>query len=239
MVKQPKITINKTERKHIDKLVAHYERERDRFERYADILHGDIVESRELKKFIQFAKFRTKDPDHLRGKLVRKAIGAKEEGKQFDIDIENLFEKIRDLAGVRVLHLHTQQMEEINPLLLKLFGDQNYELIEGPIANLWDHEYEDFFKSIKIEPKVRSDTMYTSVHYIVRANNKGQATCELQVRTLSEELWGEVSHTINYPELTTSVACREQLKVLARVASSATRLVDAIFKSHLDHNKDK
>jgi hypothetical protein len=50
-----------------------------------------------------------------------------------------------------------------------------------------------------------------------------------------EEVWGEVDHQLNYPHETPSLACREQLKVLARVTSSATRLVDAIFLTHEDH----
>jgi ppGpp synthetase/RelA/SpoT-type nucleotidyltranferase len=54
-------------------------------------------------------------------------------------------------------------------------------------------------------------------------------TAEIQVRTLMEEVWGEVDHTMNYPYPVESLACREQLKVLARVTSSASRLVDSIF----------
>lgn len=239
MAKKPKNAISKSDQKLINELVSLYSLERDRFERFANTLHADIVESRNLKPYVQFAKYRTKDPEHFRGKLKRKLAAAKAEGVAFDIDKDNLFSKIQDFAGVRVLHLHTQQMNAINPLLLKLFSDEKYELIEGPIANLWDHEYEAFFKGINITPKVRSDTMYTSVHYLVRGNNTFKTTCELQVRTLSEELWGEVSHTINYPEQTTSIACQEQLKVLARITSSATRLVDALFKSDLDHKSRK
>jgi ppGpp synthetase/RelA/SpoT-type nucleotidyltranferase len=61
-------------------------------------------------------------------------------------------------------------------------------------------------------------------------------TAEIQVRTLMEEVWGEVDHTMNYPYPVESLACREQLKVLARVTSSASRLVDSIFATVADHN---
>ena len=76
--------------------------------------------------------------------------------------------------------------------------------------------------------------MYTSVHYIVEPHYNKDA-CEIQVRTLAEELWGEVSHTINYPHKTDSIACNEQLAALARVASGCTRLVDSIFASDCEH----
>jgi putative GTP pyrophosphokinase len=49
------------------------------------------------------------------------------------------------------------------------------------------------------------------------------------VRTLAEELWGEVDHTVNYPEPSEVLACREQIKLLARLTSTCTRLVDSIF----------
>jgi len=46
-----------------------------------------------------------------------------------------------------------------------------------------------------------------------------------------------VGHALNYPAPTDSVACREQLKVLARVTSSSSRLVDSIFTSAEDYNR--
>ena len=78
--------------------------------------------------------------------------------------------------------------------------------------------------------------MYTSVHYVVEPVFD-QIACEIQVRTLAEELWGEVSHTVNYPEETDSIACKEQLAALARVASGCTRLVDSIFASESEHKR--
>ncbi len=74
--------------------------------------------------------------------------------------------------------------------------------------------------------------MYTSVHYVLETSQRTKYTFELQVRTLAEELWGEVDHTINYPHKSDILACREQIKVLARVTSSCSRLVDSIFRTH-------
>ena len=76
--------------------------------------------------------------------------------------------------------------------------------------------------------------MYTTVHYDIVANQRKKITCEIQVRTLMEELWGEVSHRINYPKESPSTSCRDQLKVLARLTSGCGRLVDSIFKTHRD-----
>jgi ppGpp synthetase/RelA/SpoT-type nucleotidyltranferase len=77
--------------------------------------------------------------------------------------------------------------------------------------------------------------MYTSVHYVITSAQRPELRIELQLRTLMEEVWGEVSHVIDYPKRTRSVACREQLKALARLTSGCTRLVDSIFSSQWEH----
>jgi len=67
---------------------------------------------------------------------------------------------------------------------------------------------------------------------VIGTGSANPITAEIQVRTLAEELWGEVAHTIDYPHPSEILACREQIKVLARVTSTCTRLVDAIFRVH-------
>jgi hypothetical protein len=54
-----------------------------------------------------------------------------------------------------------------------------------------------------------------------------------------EEVWGEVDHSINYPHPAKSVACREQIRALARATSSATRLVDSIFATVEDLGRQR
>lgn len=74
--------------------------------------------------------------------------------------------------------------------------------------------------------------MYTTLHYVIRMNQRTKVSCELQVRTLMDEVWGEVSHRIDYPVESVVPACRNQLKVLARLTTGCTRLVDSIFESN-------
>ena len=228
--------IHKKTIKEIDALVQFYQKTEniDRFKRVAKQVYDLFSEHHELAPYIHSMKYRVKDPEHLRRKLLIKACEAKKNGKEFSINENNLFKKIEDLAGVRILHLHTEQMAEINTALLKILKEEKYILIYGPEANTWDIEYEKFFRGLNMKVSPR-DTMYTSVHYVFSANNLYQTKCELQVRTLMEEVWGEVSHKINYPEETSSISCQEQIKVLARITSSCTRLVDSIFKSYHEH----
>jgi ppGpp synthetase/RelA/SpoT-type nucleotidyltranferase len=122
-------------------------------------------------------------------------------------------------------------MRDIHPAILDIIEEQQYRLVETPMANCWDIEYEQIFNGFGITSQSR-DSMYTTVHYVVEANQRTKITCEIQVRTLMDEVWGEVSHRVNYPTESPSTACKDQLKVLARLTSGCTRLVDSIFKSH-------
>ena len=229
-----KAKLSKTDRQRIDVLVEHFNASRTTYDTFLEQLMTSLRSDQALSKQVHSVKWRVKDPEHLRDKLERKTLEAKTAGRKLPVTTRNLFKKINDLAGCRILHLYTQQFESIHQCLTRIFTDFQYELIEGPIARTWDDESRALFAQMGIRTK-KSPSLYTSVHYVIAPNLRTRLTCEIQVRTLAEELWGEVDHTINYPHPSQSLACSEQIKVLARVTSSCTRLVDAIFVSHKDH----
>jgi ppGpp synthetase/RelA/SpoT-type nucleotidyltranferase len=215
----------------IDRLVKHFIDNQANFDGLLYQLRGHVQGSKRLKDLAHSVKWRVKDPEHLRAKLIRKGLEAKEQNVDFPYTRGNLFKEINDLAGFRILHLHTRQIEEINKELLTIFDEQRWLKLEGPSARTWDDESRRYFGDIGIATEM-SSSMYTSVHYVVQPNSRTELTCEIQVRTLMEEVWGEVDHLINYPEKANSLSCREQIKVLARVTSSCSRLVDSIFLTH-------
>jgi ppGpp synthetase/RelA/SpoT-type nucleotidyltranferase len=226
------------QRRLIDELVTHFETSRSLFSQFLEQLRVALVESKSLASLVHSYKWRVKDPAHLKDKLLRQVAGKVSLGRALKMTKDDLFRRINDLAGFRILHLHTRQMEAINTALLEVFGEAQYPLIEGPTAKTWDDEYRQYFKSIGIKTEA-NNRMYTSVHYVIESNSKTKITCEVQVRTLMEEVWGEVDHKINYPHPIDSVACTEQIRVLARVTSSCTRLVDSIFRSERESNELK
>ncbi|HLN03894.1 MAG TPA: RelA/SpoT domain-containing protein [Bryobacteraceae bacterium] len=172
-----------------------------------------------------------KDPGHLKDKLERKLRESKSKDRAFGVNVNNLFIKINDLAGLRILHLHTEQAADIDKGLRELFEEESYNLVEGPTARTWDDESRSYFKSVNIKTKA-SPSLYTSIHYVIKPNRKTRYTCEIQVRTLMEEVWGEVDHAINYPHQSKILGCREQIRALARATSACSRLVDSIFRTH-------
>lgn len=232
MAKSP---VTKNDLKKINRLVTHFKNNQELFIRFSDNVRA-LFSSDRLSPYVHSAKWRIKNPDHLRDKLIRKASDMRLTGKKFDITEENLFERITDLVGFRILHLHTSQFEAINRIVLDLINEERWELIEGPTARTWDDEFREYFNKLNIKT-LDSQSMYTSVHYVFTANKQKSCAAELQVRTLAEELWGEVDHKINYPHPSASSSCREQIKVLARITSSCTRLVDSIFHSHQENDE--
>lgn len=220
--------LTKAERRLIESLLKAYDAHRKPITVFHDQLMVALEGSTALSNSIHSMRSRLKDPDHLKDKLERKIKECKLKNKRFSITPENLLTKVNDLVGFRLLHLYTRQFTAIDAALRDVFDEGKYDLIEGPFARTWDDESRQFFRDCNVETQ-DSPSMYTSVHYVIGSASKTTVTAEIQVRTLSEEVWGEVDHTMNYPHPVDSVPCREQLKVLARVTSSASRLVDSIF----------
>lgn len=167
-------------------------------------------------------KCRLKDREHLRAKIIRKA----QDGRI--INAQNLFTEVTDLAGVRILHLFQEHFSKIDSIIRrKVQDDGDWVFAERPKAYTWDPEAVSFFKSFDLDVSEKA-TSYTSVHYLVRPRADSPLCCEIQVRTLFEEIWGEVDHQINYPIPTDNVALREQIKVLSKIVGAGSRLLDSL-----------
>jgi ppGpp synthetase/RelA/SpoT-type nucleotidyltranferase len=217
--------LGKKASKNIDECVEHFIEMRPLFETFARSVHDHLRDDPQLAKYIQFIKCRVKTAKRLREKLEKKLVA----GAHPAITPANLFEQVNDLGGVRLLHLHLDQLGEVVSHIKRVLDASEIRIAEGPIANCWDLEYEQFFKDLKIKTADRV-SMYTSLHYVLEANKRTKITCELQVRTLAEELWGEISHRVAYEEETPDPRTLRQLQVLARITSGATRLVDCIMR---------
>ena len=215
--------LSKADRRRIEEATRYFTDNRHRFEPFAKSLMTYFEGNPDLGRFIHFMKYRIKGDGSLRAKLEDRVL--KTPGDQF------LANEITDFAGVRIIHLHMDQLPSIHRLVTAILAEQKCELLRNPKGYCWDLEHEDMFRQMGVEP-VRRDSMYMTVHYDIVANQSKRITCELQVRSLTDELWGEVSHRVNYPQRSPSVSCQDQLKVLARLTSGCGRLVDSIFKTH-------
>jgi ppGpp synthetase/RelA/SpoT-type nucleotidyltranferase len=206
----------------IENLIALYEQEYHNIETFMSGTGNWLGNHPDLRAHIHSFKSRVKDKDHLREKIRRKASDGK------IISRENFFQTITDLGGVRILHLFQSDFKKIHSVITERVREEEWHLHENPVANTWDPEAEKFFESLGLEVRIR-DTFYTSVHYVIKPQRKSDKVfCEIQVRTLFEEIWGEVDHMINYPHSTDNVALKEQLMVLSKITGAGIRLLESI-----------
>lgn len=209
----------------VNRAVGAFQKRADEFELFRKQVADFFLSSRHFVSgnlpLVHSVKSRLKDIEHLRDKIRRKW----DEGPITDA---NIFERITDLAGVRVLHLYPRQFGLIHEKIVEHVEQKYWCLVEAPVAYSWDIEAKAYFEGLGITTRTR-DTYYTSIHYIVKPQESVPITCEIQVRTLFEEIWGEVDHYFNYPSPTRSIACKEQLRVLAKLASTGSRLADSVF----------
>lgn len=218
---------SKPTEREIDSILSAYENRRDEIDLFRRQVADYFLVTKRFSAgplpLIHSIKSRLKDPSHLREKIIRK-------WKDGPITPKNLLSRITDCAGVRVIHLHSQQFREIHSAIIEHVNQGYWYLNEPPVAFSWDPEATAFFESLSLKAETR-DTYYTSIHYVVKPQATTDLACEIQVRTLFEEAWGEIDHALNYPDATNLIACREQLRVLAKLASTGTRLADSIFAS--------
>lgn len=202
-----------------------------------DLFHKHVknfFESRSLSHYVHSVRHRLKDIDHLLEKIDRKNAddaNLAPESQEGAITPDNIFSRITDIAGIRVLHLHISQFEHIHKALMAKVADGEFTLFEDPKAYTWDPESGTYFESLGLKRKLK-ESYYTSIHYVLRPNSRTHATCEVQVRTLLEEVWGEVDHTMNYPVPTIDAYCKEQIRVLARLVGAGTHLADSIMRRY-------
>ncbi len=226
--------MNKAElREKYKDILEAYESNFDAFDLFQKHVRN-FFEGRSLAKHVHSVRHRLKDVDHLLEKVERKNnedAALLPDIRKGLIDQNNVFSRITDIAGVRVLHLHTSQFGLIHQALMTKVEDGEFTLFENPKAYTWDPESGNYFQGLGLQKELK-DSFYTSIHYVLRPNSKSLATCEIQVRTLLEEVWGEVDHTMNYPTPTTDEHCREQIRILARLVGAGTHLADSIMRRY-------
>lgn len=167
---------------------------------------------------VHSVRYRIKDSEHLIEKIIRKKI----ENKDSDINISNYKEVVTDLIGLRALHLFKDDWLKIHE-----FISEKWNRKQIPIAYYRDGDTQDLIKVFEengCEAKVHKYG-YRSVHYIIETQPaKVKFYAEIQVRTIFEEAWSEIDHTIRYPYDIDNVLFFQFLLILNRLAGSADEM---------------
>lgn len=166
---------------------------------------------------VHSVRWRVKKTDHLLEKIVRKRADGN--SKYSEITAENYFTVVSDLVGVRALHLFKTDCFVIDKTIREA-----WTLDENPAVYIRDGDSErlrDQFRDAGFEVK-EHPAGYRSVHYVTRSTPmKRDVLAEIQVRTIFEEGWSEIDHSVRYPNFSDSKLVEYFLQIFNRLAGSA------------------
>lgn len=191
-----------------------FERYRNELEQPAIYLFNTLMKCQSVHS----VRYRIKDSEHLIEKIIRKKI----EDSNSNITLDNYKEDVTDLIGLRALHLYKDDWENVHDFIM-----DKWNCIKTPVANYRNgdaDEYVEFFKSKGCLIKIHKYG-YRSVHYLIETQPaKMKFYAEIQVRTIFEEAWSEIDHTIRYPYDLDNVIFFQFLLILNRLAGSADEM---------------
>lgn len=166
---------------------------------------------------IHSIRTRAKNPRHLIEKIIRKR-GKDQSTKYIGIDVSNYREIIHDLIGARILILAKEEWEGVFDWMMEKFpgsSDDGIYMAERPMAFTRYGDRDIYGNKIYKEHTSRG---YRSQHYVVKIDGY---FCEVQVRTLAEEVYGEFDHRVKYPY-------RNDNHFLLRYTNTVAQLTDSI-----------
>ncbi|QEC41559.1 GTP pyrophosphokinase [Pseudobacter ginsenosidimutans] len=134
--------------------------------------------------------------------------------------------EMQDLAGIRFVTLYKSEIPDIVRLVEELFPDH---------------------KSYNTNARFGSDQFgYSSLHFVVRPpeawkavshlSRFGSLSTEIQIRTLSEHIWAECSHSLNYKSsLNVPPGIKRPLHRLSALLEVVDSELSHIKKSHQEY----
>lgn len=186
---------------------------------------------------VHSVRYRIKDAEHLIEKIIRKKIDSPDR----IITLNKYRDEITDLIGVRALHLFKEDWKPIHD-----FITENWDLKESAVAYIRTGDNEpqiEAYKQSQIETKMHKKG-YRSVHYTIETKpGKVKYYGEIQVRTIFEEAWSEIDHTITYPYDQDNILFVSYLGIMNRLAGTADEMGSFISmlkkKIELDDSKNQ
>lgn len=193
-------------------------------EGFGTTVEAILTKDTKVAPVIHSFKRRLKEEKSIEEKIIKKRLSG------VQIDSNNVFSEVTDIYAVRLIHLYPHDVKIVHDVIRDHAEKKDWVLVEKPKAYTWDPDSIKFLKSLGLKCELKS-SFYTSVHYLVKPRKNSSAVCEIQVRSLLEEVWGEVDHKIKYKGMTKDERINEHLAVLARLVSAGSRILSAIQKN--------
>jgi putative GTP pyrophosphokinase len=162
---------------------------------------------------VQRIRMRIKRPESALDKIIRKPVSFPDPVDRSSIGM------MTDALGARVIVYFISQLALLDKEL-RSSGAFEISAHSQPVAYLG----RDLHQHLGLTHIHREDkeSGYASIHYVVRLREPAVTASEnpwfeLQLRTLCEDLWGEIEHVLGYkPEKRTSFAVRKQFRIISR-----------------------
>jgi putative GTP pyrophosphokinase len=205
-----------TKSSSLEDLIAAFNKHRGEIEWWLSSVRQafESAAPKHIQKIIHSIRFRLKDEDRLLNKLQR----------QFDkgkiITVDNLFDQIEDLGALRIITLYRVDLPLVHEFIMK---EQFWKILGKPDIYAWQPDDIAHYRKLGIEPTIKK-VPYTSNHYIVgpaSSTSGPKIRCEIQVRSIHLEGWGEVDHQLLYPDQEPGPVAREVLRVLHEAVTVA------------------
>ncbi len=175
---------------------------------------------------IQRFETRIKRPESVVDKIFRKPADYP------DGLVSQSFRKMNDTIGARLVIYFLSQFRLIHD---EIRSNDLIELSDNPpIAYL----SEDLYRRLGLEGVERKDkdSGYSSVHYQLRMRQSNvprndRPWVELQVRTLTEDVWAQIEHNLGYkPNKRTSFSVTRQFQILGKQLNSLDEFFNFLFE---------
>lgn len=197
---------------------------------------------------------RVKDPEHLIAKIIRKKQEKYRKYKKLD---KTNYEKfITDLIGIRCLVLFKADWTSFHNYIISQFennvdyyikdsildfdeDEEHFYIAEKPKVHIRNGDAREIYDELLPPDCVIDGKVYRSVHYIIKY--KG-VYLEIQVRTLFEEGWGEIDHSVVYPYFQNDQILKEYTELLNRLSGLADEMGSFFYrlkKTELEYLKNK
>jgi len=207
---------------------------------YEEILKSvdhDIIKGRDRSKNkvpLYSTKYRLKDKNSLYLKMKRKPKYTK-------------ITDATDIGGMRILCLFEQDLPETFMFLLKeVLSVKHRKILECSLFNfdatdidfysdkqIWEKFQPDFFKNFNKNFKIEKKTSgYRSIHFLLESSFEGEKTIEIQLRSLLQDVWGEIEHNMLYKQ-----ASNHSMSNMFKWLQNDLANVDSMLSQFKEHEK--
>lgn len=172
---------------------------------------------------VHSVRWRVKNYQHLMEKLIRKTDPESSffSEKYNKVSIDNYFDIVTDLIGVRAIHLFKDDFLSIDKFLRANWPTQKPTIVYTRSGDDTDI-YRDLMDAYEIKDHRYG---YRSIHYVLNTKPASRTIhVEVQVRTIFEEGWSEIDHKVKYPNFSDNELVSYFLSVFNRLAGSADEM---------------